>query len=74
MCAVSMVIGDWTNPRGPNWIPQEKIDPSTAIQMLEIIKRLDALDKKLGFVDCKIEELEKQRFIKGLKQKVRKRK
>ena len=43
------------------------ISPPLAQQMLDIIKRLDALDKKLGLIDCKLQEPEKKKYLKALR-------
>lgn len=68
MCVVSMVTGGWTNPLDPNYIPIPTIqkDPDLAKQMLEIIKKLDALDKKVGAIDCSLDDDYKEKYIKLL--------
>lgn len=73
MCAVSMVVDGWRNPQSPNHIPWKQVEPDTASQMLEVLKRLDAIDKAVGAIDCKLKELEKQKFIKKLKRKAKKK-
>lgn len=76
MCAVSNVVGPWTSPMDPNYIPWKKNspDPSTAFEMLEIIRRLEALDKKLGAIECKLEEAAKEKFKRKLQRRAGKKK
>lgn len=82
MCTVSMVITDWQNPSSPNHIPQWQpsqplpyiVTPDLAAQMLEVLKRLDAIDKKLGALDCKLKEPAKKKIISQLKRRARSRK
>ena len=78
MCVVSMVIGDWQHPTwpgnppavpgtlpSPNAIPWPMIqkDPELAAQMLEVLKRLESIDKRLGLMEqCKVAEPEKKRL------------
>lgn len=83
MCTYSLVVDDWMNPRSPNNIPDFSpfkqlpalITPDIAKQMLEVLRRLDALDKRLGLHECKLNELEKSKIVKKLKRRAtRKRK
>lgn len=68
MCAVSMVMGGWTDPIGPNYIPLPTIQQDTdlAKKMLEIIKKLDEIDRKVGAKDCSLENEYKEKYIKLL--------
>ena len=53
-----------TNP-APNAIPWQQItkDPTLAAQMLEVIQRLEAIDKRLGLLEqCKIAAPEKKKI------------
>ena len=70
MCVYSAVAGGWMNP-GPNYVPwtPSHPDPATAAQMLEILRRLDEIDKKLGAKDCKLNESEKVAFEKKLQER-----
>jgi tetrahydromethanopterin S-methyltransferase subunit G len=89
MCAYSNMMGDWwhqtwphtpvPNPLtpSPNAIPWPTIvsDPALAAQMLEVLKRLDAIDKRLNNTDCKVEKEQKvkiTRALKGIAKKKRK--
>lgn len=70
MCAVSMVIDQWQTPGSPNYIPsiQWQQDGALAYQMLEVLKRLEAIDKRLGLLEqCKFSKAQKD----GLKKKLR---
>lgn len=80
MCAVSMMVDawqTWPKPTVSPWLPQavpyfppvdfNKPDPETAKQMLEILAKLEALDKRLGLIDCKIEQAVKDKFVRKLK-------
>lgn len=75
MCAVSNVIGPWTQPSDPNYIPWSKQFPprDTAAQMLDIIQRLEALDKKMGAIECKLEEAAKKKFKRKLQRRASKK-
>lgn len=71
MCAVSNTIQTWTTPSSPNYIPWTVIqnDAQLAAQMLEVIKRLEAIDKRLGLMEqCLVAEPEK----KAIKRRLRK--
>ena len=70
MCTVSMVIDQWQQPASPNYIPWPTVqhDPALALQMLEVIKRLEALDKRLGLLEqCKIATKDKAKLKRKLK-------
>lgn len=56
---------------GPNAIPWPTIqsDPALAQQMLEILKRLEAIDKRLGMLEqCVVSEAEKTDLKKRLEE------
>jgi hypothetical protein len=78
----------WNEPLNPHVVPYvppfvPKIDqiiptvpvvtPDLAKQMLDILKRVDELDKKLGRINCLLEEQEKEGYIKTLKKIARKK-
>ena len=66
MCVMSMV----TAGMGQQW-PEPKFWPKQdLIDVAEILKRLDALDKKLGAPNC--HEPIKEEFIKSLEQRIAK--
>lgn len=73
------VIPD-TNPL-PGVLPYPPYNPQTVVtvtpdvaqQMLEILKRVDALDKKLGRLDCILGAAEKKGYVKALKKLARKK-
>jgi hypothetical protein len=74
MCAVSMVMDQWQNPTLPNYIPplQWQSDPVLARQMLEVLQRLEAIDKKLGLLErCKFSKPVKDGFKKKLRRAAR---
>ena len=57
------------NP-GPNAIPWDRInnDPKLAQQMLEVLKKLEAIDKRLDALEqCKVAEPEKKAIKRRLK-------
>lgn len=61
----------------PNAIPWPMIqkDPELAAQMLEVLKRLEEIDKKLGLLDqCKVAEPEKKRIKAKLRRIAKKAK
>lgn len=43
------------------------VTPEIAKEMLEILKRVDALDKKLGMKDCRVDENLKKVYTNGLR-------
>lgn len=73
MCAYSVVVHDWQNKQSPNYIPwtQSWPTPPVAQEMLEIMKRLDELDKKLGAIDCRLTEKEKVKFELKVKRRAK---
>lgn len=85
MCVASMVIGDWQHPSwpdygkaipavptpSPNAIPWPVIqaDPNLAAQMLEVLKKLEAIDKRLDLLEqCKVSEPGKEQLRERLRQ------
>lgn len=44
----------------------KEITPDTAKLMLEILEKIDNLDKKMGFLDCKLNELDKKAYVGAL--------
>lgn len=73
MCVVSAVMPTITPYVEPFFQPY-KIPNSNELeilrQMKEIIERLDRIDKALGLTDCKVEQAEKDRIFKKLKELV----
>jgi hypothetical protein len=81
MCVYSNMMGEWWHPTwpvtpapqpfipSPNAIPWPTIvaDPTLAAQMLEILKRLEAMDKRLNNIDCKVEKVAKRKIETKLK-------
>lgn len=67
MCATSAVINDWFNPKQPNFVAWPSIDHTTAIQMLEVIKRLEQIDKRLNALECRAEAKQKAMIKHRLK-------
>lgn len=67
MCA-SSVISDYYTSQFSLQVPSNptpwQSDPAVAQQLLEVLKRLDKLDKRLGDIECK--NAEKAAFIKAL--------
>ena len=48
---------------GPNYIPWPTVqaDPALAVQMLELLKKLEAIDRRLGMLEqCKVTRREKK--------------
>lgn len=88
MCIMSMVMNEWwpkkeetpglvLTPPPPNAIPWPQIqkDPELAAQMLEVIQRLEAIDKRLGLLEqCKVSEPEKKKVKARLRKIAAKRK
>ncbi len=72
MCAVSLVVDAWRDTRNPNFIPftLQSPDADLARQMLEVIRRLDAIDKKLGLKDCKLSAATKDELIAELERRI----
>ena len=87
MCAYSNMIGEWHHPTwpytpapapltpSPNSIPWPTIvaDPTLAAQMLEVLKRLEAIDKRLNNLDCKVEKEQKVKITRALKRIAKKK-
>jgi tetrahydromethanopterin S-methyltransferase subunit G len=87
MCSYSNMIGDWWHPTwpasptpqplnpSPNAIPWPTIqaDPALAAQMLEVLKRLEAIDKRLDNIDCKVEKDSKKKITTKLKRIAKKK-
>lgn len=71
MCAVSNVMDSWTNPTSPNQVPWSPLmpTPATAQQMLEVIAKLEAIDKSLNAINCKLEASAKKKFKAKLKRR-----
>lgn len=67
MCAVSAIVDDWTNPKSPNFIDWNVLQPSVATQMLRVIELLEKIDKKLDAQNCLLKEKTKKKFKKRLK-------
>jgi hypothetical protein len=76
MCSVSMVIRDWQNPQSPNSFTFTSTIPAPDVAklMLDVIVKLEAIDKRLGAIDCKVEALEKRKFIRKLQRRAKKAK
>lgn len=59
---------DW-----PNFLPTyplpspSPVTPEIAKQMLDILAKVDDLDKKLGRIDCKLNEIEKKAYVEALR-------
>jgi hypothetical protein len=79
MCVYSMVLNDWMRKDSPNHIPGFEpykplppvIDPQLAKQMLDVLKRLDEIDKKLGALDCKVNEKDKEKITTKLRRRAK---
>jgi hypothetical protein len=70
MCATCAVIENWTNPNVPGYMPWPPgPSPATALEMLGVLQRLEAIDKRLGQIECKMERKAKKKF----KDKLRRR-
>jgi len=86
MCIVSNITNPWNAPSLPpqyqlpkDWLPQnwpippiEEMAPGIAKQLLDVIERLDKIDKALGLLTCKVEKAEKQKIVRKLKRQARK--
>lgn len=75
MFTTSAVIGTLTYPQSPNYIPWSPTvpDPGLAMQLFEVIRRLDEIDKKLGLFDCAVERKQKEKFMRKLKRRAAKK-
>jgi hypothetical protein len=60
----------------PNAIPWPTIvnDPKLAQMMLDVLARLEAIDKRLNNIDCKVEKASKKKIVTKLKRIAKKRK
>jgi hypothetical protein len=81
MCVYSNMMGEWWHPTwpsspsptplgpSPNAIPWPTIvsDPALAAQMIEVLKQLEAIDKRLNNIDCKVEKVQKRKIETKLK-------
>jgi hypothetical protein len=81
MCSYSNMMGDMWHPTwpaaptpqplqpSPNAIPWPTIvaDPKLAQQMLDVLTRLEAIDKRLNNLDCKVEKASKRKIVSNLK-------
>lgn len=56
-------------PPSPNSIPWNTVqsDPALAAKMLEVLERLEAIDKKLGLLECKCTDKQKKKLRATLK-------
>lgn len=61
MCIVSMITQEIPK-QFPNW--QQQFTPQQVVDLSEVLKKLDAIDKKLGAKDCKDES--KAKFLEEL--------
>jgi hypothetical protein len=68
MCTYSMIADTWRAPTSPNYIPLPSVAPMSPITpeiaklMLDILKKTDELDKKVGLLDCKLNAKEKAAY------------
>lgn len=69
MCNYSMLAREWSTPNQPNFVPFTVTSPSPELagQMLEVLRRLDEIDKKLGLLDC--DDVAKDKIVKKLKKR-----
>ena len=79
MCVVSMVVGGWGTPGSNNYFnfsewQNNPLGPSVSRDMLEVLKKLEELDKKMGLKECAVEEKEKDSFKKRLQKLADKKK
>lgn len=69
MCAVS-AVSDYYQTTWPQRFPTNlqpwQDDPGLAQQLLDVVKRLEAIDKRLGDIECK--DAEKERFLASLRE------
>lgn len=59
-------LEDFYKKMHPNMIPWGTVTPDLATQLLEIISKLEALDKRMGNIECKLQEDEKKAIIDKL--------
>lgn len=68
MCVVSMIYDYYHQPQRYQTVwPVVQNDPALAAQLLEVIKRLEAIDKRLGDIECKVERKKKAALKRDLK-------
>lgn len=69
MCSVSVVMGGWTGLGSPNFIPWTSTVPAPdlAQQMLDVIERLERIDKRMGAIECLVEAKTKRAYKRKLK-------
>jgi len=82
MCTYSMIAKEWfpngpndphpydytPSPVYPNMIPWNTVTPDLAKELLEILNKVEALDKKLKKVECKLEGEEKAVLVAKLEE------
>ena len=51
MCATSAIVHEWTSPYSPNFVPIPSIQPDTASLMLQIIAKLEELDRNVNAIE-----------------------
>jgi len=56
-----------------NPVPNISVTPDLAKQMLDVLKRIDEIDKKLGRLDCILNDDKKEEYVKLLKKVARKK-
>jgi len=59
-------LEDFYKRKHPNMIPWDQVTPDLAQQLLKIISMLEALDKRMGNMECKLEEAEKKAILDKL--------
>jgi conjugal transfer/entry exclusion protein len=69
MCVTSAIIDQWTNPFTPAFVPWPQVSPNLAQEMLTVVQKLEAIDKRLGQLECKLEAATKERFKARLKKR-----
>jgi hypothetical protein len=75
MCATSAIIEQWQQPWSPNYVPWPTVqsDPLLAQQMLQALQKLEAIDKRLGLLECKLSAKDKKNFKARLKRVAKRR-
>jgi len=66
VCSVSAIVQQWTDTASPNFQPLQALKPDTAALMLQIITKLEELDRKVNAINCKLAEPEKEAFKEKL--------
>lgn len=71
MCTVSMVVGTLTNPASTNFIPWGPLTPTPDVskRLLDVIDRLEKIDKRLGLIECSVEAKKKRAFKAKLRRR-----